>query len=491
MQRNCTEFIAYEDITGAANRGGRHSERGGRAAARRTSPQRHAPAPPRAEAAGRPRGAAATRAAQEHAAAARFDVLRERLRRQFVPRLRPEAGEGRLRHAEGHRPQLPRGTARGRRSGRRRRVTLAGRQRPRRTPPAEARAGGLAPPGRPRPAASRGRRRTARPPTVEHADGHGADRDEADAPDASRRRRRARRRLGPVEGLRILQAAFTRPGIPPRFPMYVRQVKQFVRQVDENFDERKYGFTRHGGRPALRAAGRPVPARSRSPGRGPRLSRACAIRSPPGRGPCRRGRESGGRGRRRLPRPIAGEPFQPVHRRRATQSGPQTPSAGRRATREVESVTYDVVTHVTPTAASSTCARTIPRLPLEPGEERRRVRRTAPARQQRTRPPARTDGNGRRAGGAGRAAGRAGGRAWPRGGPATTPVAAPGRRRRAADPGPVDVQSRNRVNPSALVDSARPVALVEFMEHASVPGLAPGPATDAEIGATPRSGPER
>ena len=31
MQRNCTEFIAYEDITGLASRGGRHSERGGRA----------------------------------------------------------------------------------------------------------------------------------------------------------------------------------------------------------------------------------------------------------------------------------------------------------------------------------------------------------------------------------------------------------------------------------------------------------------------------
>src|SRR5512136_2125693 len=31
MQRNCTEFIAYEDITGVASRGGRHSERGGRA----------------------------------------------------------------------------------------------------------------------------------------------------------------------------------------------------------------------------------------------------------------------------------------------------------------------------------------------------------------------------------------------------------------------------------------------------------------------------
>ena len=29
---------------------------------------------------------------------------------------------------------------------------------------------------------------------------------------------------------------------PPRFPMYVRQAKQFMRNVDPTFDERKYGF---------------------------------------------------------------------------------------------------------------------------------------------------------------------------------------------------------------------------------------------------------
>src|SRR5258708_11740356 len=30
---------------------------------------------------------------------------------------------------------------------------------------------------------------------------------------------------------------------PPRWPMYVRQVKQFLRGVDPTFDERKFGFT--------------------------------------------------------------------------------------------------------------------------------------------------------------------------------------------------------------------------------------------------------
>jgi hypothetical protein len=37
---------------------------------------------------------------------------------------------------------------------------------------------------------------------------------------------------------RLFQAAQQ----PPRWPMYVRQVKQYLRGVDSTFDERKYGF---------------------------------------------------------------------------------------------------------------------------------------------------------------------------------------------------------------------------------------------------------
>jgi hypothetical protein len=35
---------------------------------------------------------------------------------------------------------------------------------------------------------------------------------------------------------------FSRASQPPRWPMYVRQLKQFIRGVDPNFDERKWGF---------------------------------------------------------------------------------------------------------------------------------------------------------------------------------------------------------------------------------------------------------
>ncbi len=35
---------------------------------------------------------------------------------------------------------------------------------------------------------------------------------------------------------------FSRAAQPPRWPMYVRQLKQYIRGVDANFDERKWGF---------------------------------------------------------------------------------------------------------------------------------------------------------------------------------------------------------------------------------------------------------
>jgi hypothetical protein len=43
------------------------------------------------------------------------------------------------------------------------------------------------------------------------------------------------------DGIRAVQAAFGGP-TPPRWPMYVRQAKQFLRNAIEGFDERNYGF---------------------------------------------------------------------------------------------------------------------------------------------------------------------------------------------------------------------------------------------------------
>ncbi len=44
------------------------------------------------------------------------------------------------------------------------------------------------------------------------------------------------------DGIKAVQRAFGQTPTPPRWPMYVRQAKQFLRNAIENFDERKYGF---------------------------------------------------------------------------------------------------------------------------------------------------------------------------------------------------------------------------------------------------------
>jgi hypothetical protein len=44
------------------------------------------------------------------------------------------------------------------------------------------------------------------------------------------------------DGIKAVQRAFGQAATPPRWPMYVRQAKQFLRNAIENFDERKYGF---------------------------------------------------------------------------------------------------------------------------------------------------------------------------------------------------------------------------------------------------------
>ena len=44
------------------------------------------------------------------------------------------------------------------------------------------------------------------------------------------------------DGMRAVQHAFAQASPPPRWPMYVRQAKQFLKARIEGFDERRYGF---------------------------------------------------------------------------------------------------------------------------------------------------------------------------------------------------------------------------------------------------------
>ena len=44
------------------------------------------------------------------------------------------------------------------------------------------------------------------------------------------------------QGIQHARELFQRASQPPRWPMYVRQLKQYLRGIDEGFDERKLGF---------------------------------------------------------------------------------------------------------------------------------------------------------------------------------------------------------------------------------------------------------
>jgi hypothetical protein len=46
-----------------------------------------------------------------------------------------------------------------------------------------------------------------------------------------------------ADGIREVRRLFQTAQNPPRWPMYIRQAKQFLRNVDQSFDERKFGFT--------------------------------------------------------------------------------------------------------------------------------------------------------------------------------------------------------------------------------------------------------
>ena len=69
-----------------------------------------------------------------------------------------------------------------------------------------------------------------------------------------------------ADGIREVRRLFQSAQNPPRWPMYIRQAKQFLRNVDASFDERKFGFASLR-RPDARLPARgSVSHRARSPG---------------------------------------------------------------------------------------------------------------------------------------------------------------------------------------------------------------------------------
>jgi uncharacterized LabA/DUF88 family protein len=79
---------------------------------------------------------------------------------------------------------------------------------------------------------------------------HRAPREESAAPQPSGESAApAESPVGPLrmgEAIREVRRIFQAAPTPPRFPMYLRQAKQFMRNIDASFDERQYGFANLG-----------------------------------------------------------------------------------------------------------------------------------------------------------------------------------------------------------------------------------------------------
>ena len=205
----------------------------------------------RAEGADRSRSVAAARTAQEHAAAARLDVLRAHVRRRQLPRLRAEARGGRVTSSCANRAATCSSSS------------------------------SESVPGRP--AAQRGRRAAAAPRrsrSVPVRQSRGSTRRRQRPPIAGR--------AAHADGIREVRRLFQTAQNPPRWPMYIRQAKQFLRNVDATFDERKLRVRQPRRSAARLPARRAVPHRARSPGRdaplpGQRHAGRAAKRSRPRR----------------------------------------------------------------------------------------------------------------------------------------------------------------------------------------------------------------
>jgi uncharacterized LabA/DUF88 family protein len=341
MQRNCTEFVAYEDITGVPTRGGRQTERGGRQSGETNL------------SAAMPLIRRALKLLADREVVPQLGLLKSTLLqldstfseraygvssfRDFVQKL-AKAGFVSLKGTDRSFHVELRDTGDGAGAGSQAPAAAEKPAAPVSPPPSHiAAAAASAQPATETEAATE----TAK---VEPEASASERTDRTDATEGAE----APPRLGPVEGFRILQAAFTRPGVNPRWPMYVRQVKQFVRQYDETFDERKYGFTgivdalRYGQREGLFRLDRDrqgvvrVYAGLRYPRTGaPEAQTDAAL---------------GDVAQPIEPPPMDGGDLFAAERSNveteAPESGVDTIGADESRATDVESVTYDVVTHV-------------------------------------------------------------------------------------------------------------------------------------------------
>ena len=202
MQRNCHEFIAYENLVGS--RGGRTSERGGRPSASAGSDISKA----------LPLVKRALKVLSEREVAPQLGLLKSTLLQLDSTFSEREYGASSFRDFM---EKVAQGGA----------VTLkqAGR-----SMLVESRDSGADVVVQAEPSE---RRTEAAARVVEPDVPHGDTDDEEIVPPSP---------MSMQDGIRALQQAFSQAATPLRWPMYVRQAKQYLRGAIEGFDERKYGF---------------------------------------------------------------------------------------------------------------------------------------------------------------------------------------------------------------------------------------------------------
>ena len=218
MQKNCHEFIAYENLVGRSG-GGRSSERGSKPAAVSASDISKA----------LPLVKRALKVLSEREVAPQLGLLKSTLLQLDSTFSEREYGAGSFRDFMEKVAQTGA-------------VTLknAGRSMMVESSDHDADEAGSPHPHHeqepPPPRAAASRAAAPRGETVEryHSDAPASDEDEEESMPASP--------MTMQDGIRAVQQVFTQASPAPRWPMYVRQAKQFLKTGIEGFDERKYGF---------------------------------------------------------------------------------------------------------------------------------------------------------------------------------------------------------------------------------------------------------
>jgi uncharacterized protein (TIGR00288 family) len=231
MQKNCHEFIAYENLVGSSHRG---APRGGERGAKPHAGTPHIATSQIAQAL--PLVKRALKVLSDREVSPQLGLLKSTLLQLDSTFSEREYGAGSFRDFMEKVAQA--GAVTLKHSGRSMLVEPVEDGEPIAAAPAAAEtpASGTSVPGTPvsgTPAAGGPQASAPQASRHERESAHPSDEDEEQLPASP---------MTMQDGIKAVQRAFAQAATPPRFPMYVRQAKAFLRSAIDGFDERKYGF---------------------------------------------------------------------------------------------------------------------------------------------------------------------------------------------------------------------------------------------------------